>query len=69
MPLNNPYKEKRDDLDGLTVFKGTDIPTSKLFDYINHDNKTLEDFLSDHPEIDKNIVTGYLNCIKGIFSP
>ncbi len=44
---------------GVPVFKGTRVPVSTLFEYIE-DNCTLEEFLDEFPSVTRDAATAIL---------
>ena len=45
---------------GVPVFRGTRVPVSTLFQYLE-DNYSIEDFLYDFPTVTKEIALGVLS--------
>ncbi len=49
-----------DTLGGVPVFRGTRVPVSTLFEYIE-DNCTLEEFLDEFPSVTREAATTILS--------
>ena len=58
----NPKK-----LGGIPVFRGTRIPISRLFDYLET-GSTLDDFINEY-EIDPDLVRQFVRALRGTLVP
>jgi uncharacterized protein (DUF433 family) len=56
---NLPITVDRETMGGVPVFRGTRVPVSTLFEYIE-DNCTLEEFLDEFPSVTREAATTIL---------
>jgi uncharacterized protein (DUF433 family) len=60
MKSKTPLVQMQPDiLGGMPVFKNTLVPIKRMFDYLLA-GKTLEEFLSDYPDVSREAATGVL---------
>ncbi len=61
--LNNPIERRKDILGGTPVFKGTRVPISTFFEYLEAGHP-LTVFLEDFPSVTKQQVVQVLERFK-----
>ena len=59
----NLIEKRKDILGGTPVFKGTRVPVSTFFDYLEADH-SLNDFLEDFPSVTKSQAIQMLEGFK-----